>query len=97
MTATTPLWLWGVGLTIGFPLLAIVLGEVIHRLRRRGLAVANSVSLVRDVLLPMLVLLLFLEHLLGLDPATRLFQDRGDDLLGLRDPCGPVPAERGAV
>ena len=74
MTATTPLWLWGVGLTIGFPLLAIVLGEVIHRLRRRGLAVANTVSLVRDVLLPMLVLLLFLEHLLGLDPATRLFK-----------------------
>jgi hypothetical protein len=46
MTATTPLWLWGVGLTTGFPLLAIVLGEVIHRLRRRGLAVANTVSLV---------------------------------------------------
>ena len=74
MTASTPLWLWGVGLTIGFPLLAIVLGEVIHRLRRRGLAVANTVSLVRNVLLPMLVLLLFLEHLLGLDPATRLFK-----------------------
>ena len=27
MTAATPLLLWGVGLTIGFPLLAIVLGE----------------------------------------------------------------------
>jgi len=52
MTAASPLWLWGVGLTLGFPLLAIVLGELIHRLRRRVLAVANTVSLVRNVLLP---------------------------------------------
>jgi small-conductance mechanosensitive channel len=74
MTGAAPLWLWGVGLTVGFPLLAIVLGELIHRLQRRGLAVASTLRLVRDVLLPMLVLLLFLEHLLGLDPATRLFK-----------------------
>ena len=74
MTGTAPLWLWGLGLTVGFPLLAIVLGELIHRLQRRGLAVASTLRLVRDVLLPMLVLLLFLEHLLGLDPATRLFK-----------------------
>ena len=47
---------------------------MIHRLRRRGLAVAKTVSLARNVLLPILVLLLFLEHLLGLDPATRLFK-----------------------
>ena len=73
MTGAAPLWLWGVGLTVGFPLLAIVLGELIHRLQRRGLAVASTLRLVRDVLLPMLVLLLFLEHLLGLVPATRLF------------------------
>jgi small-conductance mechanosensitive channel len=74
MTGTAPLWLWGLGLTVGFPLLAIVLGELIHRLQRRGLAVASTLRLVRDLLLPMLVLLLFLEHLLGLDPATRLFK-----------------------
>jgi small-conductance mechanosensitive channel len=74
MTGAAPIWLWGVGLTVGFPLLAIVLGELIHRLQRRGLAVASTLRLVRDVLLPMLVLLLFLEHLLGLDPATRLFK-----------------------
>jgi small-conductance mechanosensitive channel len=74
MTGAAPLWFWGVGLTLGFPLLAIVLGELIHRLRRRGLAVASTLRLVRDVLLPMLVLQLFLEHLLGLDPATRLFK-----------------------
>jgi small-conductance mechanosensitive channel len=74
MTGAAPLWLWGLGLTVGFPLLAIVLGELIHRLQRRGLAVASTLRLVRDVLLPMLVLLLFLEHLLGLDPATRLFK-----------------------
>ncbi len=74
MTGAAPLWLWGLGLTVGFPLLAIVLGELIHRLQRRGVAVASTLRLVRDVLLPMLVLLLFLKHLLGLDPATRLFK-----------------------
>lgn len=74
MSGALPLWLWGVALTLGFPLLAIVLGELIHRLRRRGLAVASTLGLVRNVLLPMLVLLLLLEHLLGLDPATRLFK-----------------------
>ena len=97
MTAATPLLLWGVGLTIGFPLLAIVLGEVIHRLRRRGLAVAKTVSLARNVLLPILVLLLFLEHLDRPGSGDASLQDRGDDLLGLRDSCGPVPAERGPV
>jgi small-conductance mechanosensitive channel len=48
---------------------------LIHRLQLRGLAVASTLCLVRDVLLQvLLLLLLFLEHLLVLDPATRLFK-----------------------
>ncbi|MGB7564050.1 MAG: mechanosensitive ion channel domain-containing protein, partial [Prochlorococcaceae cyanobacterium] len=66
--------MWGISLAIGFPLLTIVLGEVIHRLKRRGLAIASTVRLVRDVLLPILVLLVFLQHLLMVDPGSRLFR-----------------------
>jgi len=34
----------------------------------------------------------------GLEPSdSRVGRRTGDDLLGLRDPCGPLPAERGAV
>jgi small-conductance mechanosensitive channel len=74
MTTTPPVWIWGIGLAIAFPLVTILLGEVIHRLQRRGRAVSSTIRLVRDVLLPLLVLLLFLQHLLLLDPGTRLFR-----------------------
>lgn len=74
MNAILPLWVWGLGLIIGFPLATVVLGEIIHRLRRRGLPIAATVRLVRDVLVPMLVLLVFLQHLLQVDPGSRLFR-----------------------
>ena len=74
MNTSSSLWVWGITLAIGFPLLTIVLGEVIHRLKRRSLAIASTVRLVRDVLLPMLVLLVFLQHLLMVDPGSRLFR-----------------------
>ncbi len=74
MSTAVPLWLWGLGLAVGFPLLIVVLGEVIHRLKRRGRAIASTVRLVRNVLLPMLVLMVFLQHVLQVDPGTRLFR-----------------------
>jgi small-conductance mechanosensitive channel len=74
MSTTVPLWVWGIGLAAGFPLLTILLGEWIHRLKRRRRAIAGTVRLLRDVLVPMLVLLLFLQHLLLVDPGSRLFK-----------------------
>ena len=74
MTTTVPLWVWGIGLALGFPLITILLGEWIHRLKRRQLAIAGTLRLLRDVLVPMLVLLLFLQHLLLVDPGSRLFK-----------------------
>jgi small-conductance mechanosensitive channel len=74
MTISATLWIWGIGLALGFPLATILLGELIHRLKRQNRAMASTVRLLRDVLLPMLVLLLFLQHLLLLDPASRLFR-----------------------
>ena len=74
MNTAMPLWMWGLGLAVGFPLVTVLLGEVIHRLKRRGRAIASTVRLVRNVLLPMLVLMVFLQHLLQVDPGTRLFR-----------------------
>ncbi len=74
MSSPTPIWLWGIGLALGFPLLTILLGEAIHRLKRRRRAIAGTVRMVRDVLVPMLALLVFLQHLLQVDPGTRLFR-----------------------
>jgi small-conductance mechanosensitive channel len=74
MSSPQPLWMWGIGLALAFPVLTILLGEVIHRLKRRGRAIAGTVRLLRDVLLPILVLLVFLQHVLQVDPGTRLFR-----------------------
>ncbi len=74
MSTPTPIWLWGIGLALGFPLATILLGETIHRLKRRRRAIAGTVRLVRDVLVPILALLVFLQHLLQVDPGTRLFR-----------------------
>lgn len=62
---------WVIALVIGFPLLVIVLGEVIHRLKRRGKPLAATLRLVRNLILPVLVFLLFMQHVLKLDSDGR--------------------------
>jgi small-conductance mechanosensitive channel len=74
MTTASHLWIWAIALAIGFPLLSIVLGEAIHRLKRRGKALANTLRLLRNIILPVLVFLLFMQHVLLLDPNARLIK-----------------------
>ncbi|MBI4782561.1 MAG: mechanosensitive ion channel family protein [Oscillatoriophycideae cyanobacterium NC_groundwater_1537_Pr4_S-0.65um_50_18] len=62
---------WVVALVIGFPLLVIVLGESIHRLKRRGKPLAATLRLVRNLILPVLAFLLFMQHVLKLDTDGR--------------------------
>jgi small-conductance mechanosensitive channel/CRP-like cAMP-binding protein len=57
---------WAFGLIIGFPLLMIVLGELAFRLRRRGTALADSVFLLRNLVLPAFAVWLLLEQVVGL-------------------------------
>ena len=59
-------FLWSVGLILGFQLLVVVLGEVAQRQARRGSARAGITRLLRNVLIPLLVLLLFARHVVGL-------------------------------
>jgi small-conductance mechanosensitive channel len=66
------LWLWAIALVVSFPLVTIGLGEAIHHLKRQGKALAATLRLVRNLILPVLVFLLFMQHVLGLDSDTRL-------------------------
>lgn len=71
-TFPTQLLPWAIVLVIGFPLLTIVLGEVIHRLQRRGKPLAGTLRIVRNLVLPVLVFLLFMQHVLQLNLDDRL-------------------------
>jgi small-conductance mechanosensitive channel len=62
---------WSIMLVIGFPLLVIVLGECIHRLKRRGKPLAATLRLARNLILPVLFFLLFMQHVLKLDTDGR--------------------------
>ncbi|NNF52948.1 MAG: mechanosensitive ion channel [Acidimicrobiales bacterium] len=57
---------WGAILVIGFPLSAILLGEIIRRLERRNNRFVRPVRLLRNVFLPLAVAVLFMQRVLEL-------------------------------
>jgi ABC-type amino acid transport system permease subunit len=57
---------WAIALILGFPILTIVLGESIHRLKQQGKPIAATLRLVRNLIVPVLVFLLFMQNVLGL-------------------------------
>lgn len=65
-----PLW-QAIGLAIGFPIGLLILNECIHRLDRRGNALAKNLKTVRNLVLPALALLLFATSVLNLPGETR--------------------------
>ncbi len=60
------LLIWAIGLIIGFPLLVIVLGELIYRLQQRGNPLAATLRVVRNLVLPVFIFMLFLQQVLKL-------------------------------
>jgi small-conductance mechanosensitive channel len=62
------LLVWAMALILGFPFLIILLGEVIHRQKRRGRPIAATLRMVRNILLPVLFFQLFLIYVLKLPP-----------------------------
>jgi small-conductance mechanosensitive channel len=54
MNASPSLLLEGLAVILGLPLLMVLLGEVIHRLRRRGSPIAGIFSAVRTLIIPLL-------------------------------------------
>lgn len=74
ITIQIDLWVWATVLVLGFALLTVGLGEVIHRLQRRGKSLATTLRLVRNLIVPVLVFLLFMQHLLRLNPESHLIK-----------------------
>jgi small-conductance mechanosensitive channel len=61
------LLLWAAGLAIGFPLTEMILGEAVHSLKRQGKTLASTLRIVRNLLMPILAVQLFLTYVLQLD------------------------------
>lgn len=67
-------FLWALGLAIGFPVIVIILGEIIHYCQRRGQLVAGTLHLVRTRVLPVLVFLLFIKYVAEFDLNANLIK-----------------------
>ncbi|MBD2181694.1 mechanosensitive ion channel family protein [Aerosakkonema funiforme] len=67
MSANSEWSIWAIAIGVGFPLLVIVLGEAIHHLQRHGKPIAATLVLVRNLVIPVLVLMLFLNKVVELD------------------------------
>ncbi len=59
---------------IGFPLLVVVLGELTYRLQRRGNPLAATLRVVRNLVLPVFVFMVFLQQVLKLPPTNELIK-----------------------
>ncbi len=66
------LLLWSIIIVTCFPIITISLGEIIHRLKRQGHPLAATLSLVRNLIVPVLVCLLFMQRVLLLDSDGKL-------------------------
>lgn len=66
--------LWAIVLILGFPLLIIILGELSHRFQRQGKAIASTLNIVRNLVLPVFVLMLLLQHILLVDKNSNLMK-----------------------
>lgn len=60
-----PVFFWALGLVCGFPLLMVLLTELLIRLRQRNHPAEELVRAIRNLLLPISAVLLFLSRVLG--------------------------------
>ncbi|WP_375512497.1 cyclic nucleotide-binding domain-containing protein [uncultured Nostoc sp.] len=58
---------WAVIVGLGFPLLVVLLGEVIYHLKRRGRPLAATLRVVKNLVLPVLILMVLIRNVLKLD------------------------------
>ena len=58
---------WAIIVGLGFPLLVVLLGEIIYHLKRRGRPMAATLRVVKNLVLPVLMLMLLTRNVLKLD------------------------------
>ncbi len=61
--------IWALGLVLGLPCLILILGELVERLERQQNPLAPVVRQIRNVMLPVLTLLLIMRHILSVEEA----------------------------
>lgn len=66
---TNNLLIWSIALIIGFPLIVILLGEIIHSLQAKQQPLATTLQVVRNLILPVFAFLIFTQKILQL-PST---------------------------
>ena len=57
---------WAVIVGLGFPLLVVLLGEVIYHLQRRGRPLAATLQVVKNLVLPVLMLMVLIRNVVRL-------------------------------
>ncbi|MFO0890791.1 MAG: mechanosensitive ion channel family protein [Isosphaeraceae bacterium] len=62
--------IWGMALIVAFPLLTVVLSELIGRLRRAGQPIVKTLGILRNLLLPTLLIWLLLARVIELEPSS---------------------------
>jgi small-conductance mechanosensitive channel len=60
-------FIYALALAVGFPLAILSLGELIHRYRKNGKSIAETLSIVRNFVLPIWIILLFCKYVLEFD------------------------------
>jgi len=63
-------FIWGAILIIGFPLLTLLLGEIIYRAKSRDKLLVATLQIVRNLIFPSLALFILLNKILGLSQDT---------------------------
>lgn len=58
------LFIWAIALIVGLALSVIILGEVVYRLQHRHRPIAATLQVVRNLVLPMLAFMLFIQYVL---------------------------------
>ncbi|PZU98836.1 MAG: small-conductance mechanosensitive channel [Pseudanabaena sp.] len=62
--SSNQLLIWAIALVVGLALSVIILGEVIYRLQHKRRPVATTLQVVRNLVLPMLAFMLFVQYVL---------------------------------
>jgi len=63
---------WAIALIVFFPLLILVLGELIQRYQRQNRPLASTLRIIRNLVLPVLALMLFMQKILQLNLTSSL-------------------------
>jgi small-conductance mechanosensitive channel len=67
----TDWFVWGIGLIVGFQVLIVILGEVLYRADRRALPIVPILRALRNTVLPLLVIYIFVVKVLQ-EPADTI-------------------------